>query len=223
MLNQNNRRTLAKATPSCRAFFLSIHRAHRRALMALVFRRRPLKSVRSFLPATSAVAALCHRRRGGVTLCPRAARRTPLAGSPQACESTGHFEVLDLSRRDNSVGFAACNTGKQSPLPDLASLIAIFESGFSLRSLLSGIQLACAPRDDFAGPAGRAMVEMEKSKLKLPSFSLRIEAAGKRRPGRRHARNASICTLSPTARPQYSKSSRKFSSRGTYRQKPSAL
>jgi uncharacterized protein (DUF58 family) len=166
--------------PGVRAFVVSMA-ALAVALMLALYSGAAAELNRRGLSVVSALAALVVAAWVAVTLVPVLARRTPLRWLGYRIEyqvtKEGWFYIGGILL----ISLAALNTGNNLLFLILACLIAIILMSGVLSSIgLSGVRMQIElPEHIFAGQTVRALVELENEKLTLPSFSLRVEGAGK--------------------------------------------
>jgi uncharacterized protein (DUF58 family) len=168
--------------PGVRAFFLSIA-ALGIALMLALYSGAAAEAGHVGLSIAAALIALLVATWVAVTLVPILAKRTPLRWISYKMEYRITREGWMYIGGIIIVALAALNTGNNLLFLILASLIAIILMSGILSSItLSGVDLRLdLPEHIFAGQTVRARVELENEKLTLPSFSLRVEAATKRK------------------------------------------
>jgi uncharacterized protein (DUF58 family) len=135
------------------------------------------------LTSASALAALVVAGWVAVTLVPVLAKRTPLRWISYRMEyritRQGWIYIAGIVL----VALAAINTGNNLLFLILACLIAsILMSGVLSSVTLAGVEMHLhLPEHIFAGQTVRSVVEVKNHKLTLPSFSLRVEGARKRK------------------------------------------
>lgn len=167
--------------PGVRAFVVSMA-ALAVALVLALYSGAAAELNRRGLSVVSALAALVVAAWVAVTLVPVLARRTPLRWLSYRIDyrvtKEGWFYIGGILL----ISLAALNTGNNLLFLILACLIAIILMSGVLSSIsLSGVRMHIElPEHIFAGQTVRALVELENEKLTLPSFSLRVEGAGRR-------------------------------------------
>lgn len=168
--------------PGVRAFFLSIA-ALGIALMLALYSGAAAEAGHIGLSIAAALIALLVATWVAVTLVPILAKRTPLRWISYKMEYRITREGWMYIGGIIIVALAALNTGNNLLFLILASLIAIILMSGILSSItLSGVDLRLElPEHIFAGQTVRARVELENEKMTLPSFSLRVEAATKKK------------------------------------------
>jgi uncharacterized protein (DUF58 family) len=168
--------------PGVRAFFLSIA-ALGIALMLALYSGAAAEVGHIGLSIAAALIALLVATWVAVTLVPILAKRTPLRWISYKMEYRITREGWMYIGGIIVVALAALNTGNNLLFLILASLIAIILMSGILSSItLSGIDLRLElPEHLFAGQTVRARIELENEKMTLPSFSLRVEAATKKK------------------------------------------
>jgi uncharacterized protein (DUF58 family) len=168
--------------PGVRAFFLSIA-ALGIALMLALYSGAAAEVGHIGLSIAAALIALLVATWVAVTLVPILAKRTPLRWISYKMEYRITREGWMYIGGIIVVALAALNTGNNLLFLILASLIAIILMSGILSSItLSGIDLRLElPEHIFAGQTVRARIELENEKMTLPSFSLRVEAATKKK------------------------------------------
>ena len=168
--------------PGVRAFFLSIA-ALGIALMLALYSGAAAEGGHVGLSIAAALIALLVATWVAITLVPILAKRTPLRWISYKMEYRVTREGWMYIGGIIIVALAALNTGNNLLFLILASLIAIILMSGVLSSItLSGVGLRLElPEHIFAGQTVRARVELENEKMTLPSFSLRVEAAKKKK------------------------------------------
>jgi uncharacterized protein (DUF58 family) len=168
--------------PGVRAFFVSIASLGVALLLAL-YSGVASELGHLGLSIAAALASLVVAAWVAVTLVPILARRTPLRWIGYKMEYQVTREGWIYIGGVLLVALAALNTGNNLLFLILASLIAIIlMSGILSSVTLSGVAMRLElPEHIFAGQPVRALVELGNEKLTLPSFSLRVEAAGSKK------------------------------------------
>ena len=166
--------------PGVRAFFLSMA-ALTLALLLALYSGAAGELGHTALAGTAAVASLVLAAWVAITLVPVLARRTPLRWVAYRIEYKLTREGWIYIGGVFAVSIAALNTGNNLLFLILSSLIAvILMSGILSFITLSGVELRLElPEHIFVGQPVRAVVELQNEKLTFPSFSLRVEGAGK--------------------------------------------
>lgn len=137
------------------------------------------------LASATALSALLVAGWVGVTLVPVLAKRTPLRWITYRMEYKLTREGWIYIGGIVLVALAAINTGNNLLFLVLACLIAsILMSGVLSSLTLAGVELNLQlPDHIFAGQTVRGTVELRNEKQSMPSFSLRVEGASKKKAG----------------------------------------
>ena len=170
----------AKAdTPAVRAFVLAMT-ALGVALLLAVYSGAAAELGSLGLAASSALLALAIAAWVGVTIVPTLAKRTPLRWIGYKIEYKISQAGWIYMGATLLVALAALNTGNNLLFLILACLISVILMSGILSSIsLAGVELRIElPEHIFAGQTVRAGVELRNDKVALPSFALRVEAAG---------------------------------------------
>jgi uncharacterized protein (DUF58 family) len=167
--------------PGVRAFLLSMV-ALSIALILALYSGGAARTGSLALASATALSALVVAGWVAVTLVPVLAKRTPLRWIGYRMEyrvtRQGWIYIAGIVL----VALAAINTGNNLLFLILACLIAsILMSGILSSVTLAGVEMGLQlPEHIFAGQAVRSVVELNNEKQSLPSFSLRVEGAGKK-------------------------------------------
>jgi uncharacterized protein (DUF58 family) len=167
--------------PGVRAFLLSMV-ALSIALILALYSGGAARTGSLALASATALSALVVAGWVAVTLVPVLAKRTPLRWIGYRMEyrvtRQGWIYIAGIVL----VALAAINTGNNLLFLILACLIAsILMSGILSSVTLAGVEMGLQlPEHIFAGQAVRSVVELNNEKQTLPSFSLRVEGAGKK-------------------------------------------
>jgi uncharacterized protein (DUF58 family) len=167
--------------PGVRAFFLSMA-ALSVALVLALYSGGAARLGNLWLASATAMTALLVAGWVGVTLVPVLAKRTPLRWIGYRMEYRVTRQGWIYMGGIVLVALAAINTGNNLLFLILACLIAsILMSGILSSITLVGIEMRLLlPEHIFAGQPVRGAVELSNEKQTLPSFSLRVEGAGKK-------------------------------------------
>jgi uncharacterized protein (DUF58 family) len=182
----NLRASLANAwekadRPGVRAFLLAMV-ALIIALILALYSGGAARTGSLALASATALSALVVAGWVAVTLVPVLAKRTPLRWIGYRMEyritRQGWIYIAGIVL----VALAAINTGNNLLFLILACLIAsILMSGILSSVTLAGVEMHLQlPEHIFAAQAVRSAVELKNEKQTLPSFSLRVEGAGKK-------------------------------------------
>jgi uncharacterized protein (DUF58 family) len=167
--------------PGVRAFLLAMV-ALTIALILALYSGGAARTGSLALASATALSALAVAGWVAVTLVPVLAKRTPLRWIGYRMEyritRQGWIYIAGIVL----VALAAINTGNNLLFLILACLIAsILMSGILSSVTLVGVEMHLQlPEHIFAGQAVRSVVELKNEKQTLPSFSLRVEGAGKK-------------------------------------------
>jgi uncharacterized protein (DUF58 family) len=167
--------------PGVRAFLLSMV-ALTIALILALYSGGAARTGSLALASATALSALVVAGWVAVTLVPVLAKRTPLRWIGYRMEyritRQGWIYIAGIVL----VALAAINTGNNLLFLILACLIAsILMSGILSSVTLAGVEMHLElPEHIFAAQAVRSIVELKNEKQTLPSFSLRVEGAGKK-------------------------------------------
>jgi uncharacterized protein (DUF58 family) len=167
--------------PGVRAFLLAMV-ALSIALILALYSGGAARTGSLALASATALSALVVAGWVAVTLVPVLAKRTPLRWIGYRMEyritRQGWIYIAGIVL----VALAAINTGNNLLFLILACLIAsILMSGILSSVTLAGVEMHLhLPEHIFAGQAVRSAVELKNEKQTLPSFSLRVEGAGKK-------------------------------------------
>jgi uncharacterized protein (DUF58 family) len=167
--------------PGVRAFLLAMV-ALSIALILALYSGGAARTGSLALASATALSALAVAGWVAVTLVPVLAKRTPLRWIGYRMEyritRQGWIYIAGIVL----VALAAINTGNNLLFLILACLIAsILMSGILSSVTLVGVEMHLQlPEHIFAGQAVRSVVELKNEKQTLPSFSLRVEGAGKK-------------------------------------------
>jgi uncharacterized protein (DUF58 family) len=168
--------------PGVRAFVLSMA-ALSVALVLAVYSGAAARIGNLLLASATALSALLVAGWVGLTLVPVLAKRTPLRWITYRMEYRLPREGWIYIGGIVLVALAAINTGNNLLFLILACLIAsILMSGILSSLTLMGVELNLQlPEHIFAGQTVRSIVELRNEKQTLPSFSLRVEGATKKK------------------------------------------
>jgi uncharacterized protein (DUF58 family) len=167
--------------PGVRAFLLAMV-ALTIALILALYSGGAARTGSLALASATALSALAVAGWVAVTLVPVLAKRTPLRWIGYRMEyritRQGWIYIAGIVL----VALAAINTGNNLLFLILACLIAsILMSGILSSVTLAGVEMHLQlPEHIFAAQAVRSVVELKNEKQTLPSFSLRVEGAGKK-------------------------------------------
>lgn len=167
-----------------RAFFLSMAALSVAFVLAL-YSGAAARIGNLALASATALSALLVAGWVGVTLVPVLAKRTPLRWITYRMEYKLTREGWIYIGGIVLVALAAINTGNNLLFLVLACLIAsILMSGVLSSLTLAGVELNLQlPDHIFAGQTVRGTVELRNEKQSMPSFSLRVEGASKKKAG----------------------------------------
>jgi uncharacterized protein (DUF58 family) len=167
--------------PGVRAFLLSMV-ALSIALILALYSGGAARTGSLALASATALSALVVAGWVAVTLVPVLAKRTPLRWIGYRMEYRITRQGWIYIGGIVLVALAAINTGNNLLFLILACLIAsILMSGILSSVTLAGVEMHLQlPEHIFAGQAVRSVVELKNEKQTLPSFSLRVEGAGKK-------------------------------------------
>jgi uncharacterized protein (DUF58 family) len=168
--------------PGVRAFFLSIA-ALSVAFILAVYSGAAARMGSVWLASITAMSALLVAGWVGITLVPTLAKRTPLRWISYRMEYKLTREGWIYIGGIVLVSLAAINTGNNLLFLILACLIAsILMSGILSSLTLAGVELKLElPEHIFARQTVKGTVQLRNDKETLPSFSLRVEGAKKKK------------------------------------------
>jgi uncharacterized protein (DUF58 family) len=168
--------------PGVRAFFLSLA-ALTVAFILAVYSGAAARMGSVWLASITAMGALVVAGWVGITLVPTLAKRTPLRWITYRMEYKLTREGWIYIGGIVLVSLAAINTGNNLLFLILACLIAsILMSGILSSLTLAGVELKLElPDHIFARQTVRGTVQLRNDKETLPSFSLRVEGAKKKK------------------------------------------
>ncbi len=207
--------------PGVRAFFLSMA-ALTIAFVLALYSGAAARIGNLALASATAMSALLVAGWVAVTLVPVLAKRTPLRWITYRMEYRLTREGWIYIGGVVLVALAAINTGNNLLFLILSCLIAsILMSGILSSLTLAGVDLSLyMPEHVFAGQAVRGTVVLTNQKQTLPSFSLRVEGAKKKKNAAAVALLATPVYFPYLPRREAVKQSVpiKFARRGLYRQ-----